>query len=182
MVEHIVLFRWTEEASQGAIDSAVAELRGPKGKIAGIVDLSCGANFSDCPLQRRVIRHRNRSHGIMRSLDPMQRGRDHTPAVHRTGTRAIGVDGPPSASESTQPDAHSHSHNCRRYYARACNAPKSHRQARLKLGRAPAIRFSDSPWTQPALLALALERTPRGSDGSRATPTGFQRFRPSAPS
>jgi len=47
MVEHIVLFRWTEEASQEAIDSVVAELRGLKGKIAGVVDLSCGANFSD---------------------------------------------------------------------------------------------------------------------------------------
>ena len=47
MVEHIVLFRWTEEASQEAIDSAVAELRGLRGKIAGVVDLSCGANFSD---------------------------------------------------------------------------------------------------------------------------------------
>lgn len=47
MVEHIVLFRWKEAASQQAIDSAVAGLRGLKGKIAGIVDLSCGANFSD---------------------------------------------------------------------------------------------------------------------------------------
>ena len=47
MIEHIVLFRWTEEASQEAIGSAVAELRGLKGKIAVIVDLSCGANFSD---------------------------------------------------------------------------------------------------------------------------------------
>jgi len=47
MVEHIVLFRWTEKASQEAIDGAVAELRGLKGKIAGVVDLSCGANFSD---------------------------------------------------------------------------------------------------------------------------------------
>ena len=47
MIEHIILFRWTEEASQEAIDSAVAELRRLKGKIAGIVDLSCGANFSE---------------------------------------------------------------------------------------------------------------------------------------
>jgi hypothetical protein len=46
VVEHIVLFRWTEGASQEAIDRAVAELRGLKGKIAEIVDLSCGANFS----------------------------------------------------------------------------------------------------------------------------------------
>jgi hypothetical protein len=47
MVEHIVLFRWSEDASQEAIDSVVAELRGLKSKIAGVVDLSCGANFSD---------------------------------------------------------------------------------------------------------------------------------------
>jgi hypothetical protein len=47
MIEHIVLFRWTEEASQEAKDSAMAELRKLKGKITGIVDLSCGANFSD---------------------------------------------------------------------------------------------------------------------------------------
>ena len=47
MIEHVVLFRWTKEASQKAIDSAVAELRGLKGRIPGIVDLSCGANFSD---------------------------------------------------------------------------------------------------------------------------------------
>jgi hypothetical protein len=47
MIEHIVLFRWTDEASQEAKDSAVAELRKLKGKIPSIVDLSCGANFSD---------------------------------------------------------------------------------------------------------------------------------------
>lgn len=47
MIEHIVLFRWTDEASQEAKDNAVAELRKLKDKIPGIVDLSCGANFSD---------------------------------------------------------------------------------------------------------------------------------------
>jgi len=47
MIEHLVLFKWTEEASQEAKDSALAELRRLKGKIPGIVDLSCGANFSD---------------------------------------------------------------------------------------------------------------------------------------
>jgi hypothetical protein len=47
LVEHIVLIRWTEQASQEAIASAVAELSGMKSKIEGIVDLSCGANFSD---------------------------------------------------------------------------------------------------------------------------------------
>src|SRR5262249_3486101 len=47
MIEHIVLFRWTKEASQEAIDSAVAEMRKLKDKIPSIVDLSCGATFSD---------------------------------------------------------------------------------------------------------------------------------------
>ena len=47
MVEHILLMRWTDEASQEAIDNALAELRGLTDKIAGIVDLSCGANFSE---------------------------------------------------------------------------------------------------------------------------------------
>ena len=47
MVEHILLMRWTDEASQEAIDTALRELRGLKDKIAGIVDLSCGANFSE---------------------------------------------------------------------------------------------------------------------------------------
>ena len=47
MVEHILLMRWTEEASQEAIDNVLSELRGLKSKIAGIMDLSCGANFSE---------------------------------------------------------------------------------------------------------------------------------------
>jgi hypothetical protein len=47
LVEHIVLIRWTEQASQEAIASVVAELRGMKGKFEGMVDLSCGTNFSD---------------------------------------------------------------------------------------------------------------------------------------
>lgn len=47
MVEHILLMQWTREASQETIDNALKELRGLKDKIAGIVDLSCGANFSD---------------------------------------------------------------------------------------------------------------------------------------
>lgn len=47
MVEHIVLFRWQEDANADAINQAVEELRGLKGKIAEIGDLSCGENFSD---------------------------------------------------------------------------------------------------------------------------------------
>jgi len=47
MIEHVVLFRWTEAASEEAKDKIMAELRNLKGKIPGIVDLSCGANFCD---------------------------------------------------------------------------------------------------------------------------------------
>ncbi len=47
MIEHIVLFQWTKEARPEAIESVVTELRKLKIKIPGIVDLSCGANFSD---------------------------------------------------------------------------------------------------------------------------------------
>ena len=47
MIEHIVLFRWTDDASQEAIDNVLTELRKLKSKIPGIADSSCGANFSD---------------------------------------------------------------------------------------------------------------------------------------
>lgn len=47
MIEHIVLFRWTDAASQEAKDNVMAELRQLKGKIPGIVDLTCGTNFSE---------------------------------------------------------------------------------------------------------------------------------------
>lgn len=47
MIEHIVLFRWKERTSQDAIEKALAELRGLKEKIPGIVDLTCGTNFSE---------------------------------------------------------------------------------------------------------------------------------------
>ncbi|HMG37502.1 MAG TPA: Dabb family protein [Blastocatellia bacterium] len=47
MVEHILLMQWTNEATQQSIDNALVELRGLKDKIPGIVDLSCGADFSE---------------------------------------------------------------------------------------------------------------------------------------
>ena len=47
MITHIVLIRWTEEASQEAKDSAMTELRNLKNKIPGIVDVSSGVNFSE---------------------------------------------------------------------------------------------------------------------------------------
>src|SRR4051812_23189308 len=47
MIEHIVLFRWTDAASQEAKENVMTELRQLKGKIPGMIDLTCGANFSD---------------------------------------------------------------------------------------------------------------------------------------
>ncbi len=47
MIEHIVLFKWNTAATPQAIDAAMTELRALKGKMEGILDLSCGANFSD---------------------------------------------------------------------------------------------------------------------------------------
>jgi len=47
MIEHIVLFRWTDAATEEAKNKIMAELRSLKGKIPGIIDLSCGANFCD---------------------------------------------------------------------------------------------------------------------------------------
>jgi hypothetical protein len=47
MIEHIVLFRWTEAASEEAKENVITELRKLKDKTPGILDLSCGTNFSD---------------------------------------------------------------------------------------------------------------------------------------
>jgi hypothetical protein len=46
-VIHIVLFQWRPEASAEAIEQALEALRALKDKIPGILDLSCGANFTD---------------------------------------------------------------------------------------------------------------------------------------
>jgi stress responsive alpha/beta barrel protein len=47
VIEHIVLLKWKDDAAPEAIDRVMAELRGLKDKIPGIVELTCGANFSD---------------------------------------------------------------------------------------------------------------------------------------
>ena len=57
MIEHLVIMQWREGTSQQAIDSAMTELRALKDKIPVIVDLSCGANFSD--------RAKHFSHGLV---------------------------------------------------------------------------------------------------------------------
>lgn len=57
MIEHIVLFKWQENASAEAIAKAMAALRDLKEKIPSIVDLSCGENFSD--------RARGYTHGLV---------------------------------------------------------------------------------------------------------------------
>ena len=57
MVEHIVLFAWKPDTDPAAIQKAVEGLRALKGRIPGVVDLTCGANFSD--------RGKNFTHGLV---------------------------------------------------------------------------------------------------------------------
>jgi hypothetical protein len=64
LIEHVVLFRWKADASPEAISAAIAGLSSLRGKIPGLVDLTCGANFCErsqgyqCGL---VVRLRDRS-------------------------------------------------------------------------------------------------------------------------
>jgi hypothetical protein len=46
-VMHVVLFQWTPEAAPEAIDRAVTELLALKDKIPGVLELTCGQNFTD---------------------------------------------------------------------------------------------------------------------------------------
>ena len=48
MIEHIVLFRWTPQATGEQVEQAMTGLRALKATVPGIADLTCGANFSDC--------------------------------------------------------------------------------------------------------------------------------------
>ena len=47
LIEHIVLFKWKEDATPEAIAKAVTELRALKGQIPGVLDLTCGTNYTD---------------------------------------------------------------------------------------------------------------------------------------
>ena len=46
MIEHLVLFQWTPDASAEAIAQVLAALKALRGQVPGIVDLTCGENFS----------------------------------------------------------------------------------------------------------------------------------------
>ncbi len=47
MIVHIVLFKWQPDTSPETIASVMSALRGMKGKVPEIIDLSCGDNFSE---------------------------------------------------------------------------------------------------------------------------------------
>lgn len=47
MIEHVVLFKWNEGAPEESIDAALKGLSALKEQIPGILDLTCGRNFSD---------------------------------------------------------------------------------------------------------------------------------------
>lgn len=46
MIEHLVLFRWTSDASGKAIAQVMEGLRALRGQIPGLQDLTCGENFN----------------------------------------------------------------------------------------------------------------------------------------
>ncbi len=47
MVEHIVIFKLKPESSEAQKDELIQRLRGLKGKVEGMVDLSAGESFTD---------------------------------------------------------------------------------------------------------------------------------------
>ena len=47
MIVHIVLFKWQPDTSPETIASVMSALKGMKGKVPEIIDLSCGDNFSE---------------------------------------------------------------------------------------------------------------------------------------
>ena len=47
MVEHIVIFKWKPDTAAEAIEAAADGLMGLKNKIPGIIDMTCGNNFSN---------------------------------------------------------------------------------------------------------------------------------------
>ena len=46
-IDHLVLFQWQPEATAAQIDAAIAALRSLANGIPGVLQLSCGENFSD---------------------------------------------------------------------------------------------------------------------------------------
>ncbi|NEP08250.1 MAG: Dabb family protein [Okeania sp. SIO2G4] len=47
MIVHIVLFKWHPDTSAENITSVMSALKGMKGKVPEIIDISCGNNFSE---------------------------------------------------------------------------------------------------------------------------------------
>ncbi len=46
MIEHVVLFRFSQNTTQQQRNKVISQLRALKGKIPGIVDLQCNHNFN----------------------------------------------------------------------------------------------------------------------------------------
>ena len=46
MIEHMVLFKLKEDAPAGAGDRMIERLRALRQTVPGVIDLTCGANFS----------------------------------------------------------------------------------------------------------------------------------------
>ena len=70
-VMHIVLFRWTDEATPQAVSAAMQALRDLGTKVPGILEISCGANFTD--------RGKGFTHGLVVRLTDQQALDDYGP-------------------------------------------------------------------------------------------------------
>ncbi len=46
MIEHIVLFKFKPEATETEIGAVMTGLRSMAGRIEGVIEITCGANFS----------------------------------------------------------------------------------------------------------------------------------------
>ena len=47
MIEHLVLFKVRSDAGEDGVEEMLRRLRGLKEEVPGILELSCGANFSE---------------------------------------------------------------------------------------------------------------------------------------
>src|SRR5438046_2919424 len=56
-IMHVVLFKWTDEATPAAIHAALQALRGLTDRVPGVLEITCGPNFSD--------RNKGWTHGLV---------------------------------------------------------------------------------------------------------------------
>ena len=93
MIVHIALFAWKADQSPAAIASALDEVRQMKAKVAGIIEIRCGENFSKW--------NEGFTHGVVvlaesrEALDQYRNHPDHAAVgrlIDSMESKSIGVD------------------------------------------------------------------------------------------